>query len=153
MPVTIKQGDMFSEQTDAIVNPVNCVGVMGKGIALEFKERWYGNFKQYATRCAIGEMKPGKMFIYATEGMPKFIINFPTKFHWKYKTKISYIHSGLDDLVKQIKKLEIQSITLPALGCGLGGLSFDEVGPIIIAKLAPLGIDTIVYAPKEKVDV
>jgi O-acetyl-ADP-ribose deacetylase (regulator of RNase III) len=133
MSVTIKSGDLLKEETDAIVNTVNCVGVMGKGIALQFKQRWPENFRAYAAACNRKEIKPGKMFIYdfGEWGKPRFIINFPTKMHWRGDSKIEYIEKGLRDLVAQVKRLGIKSIALPPLGCGNGGLDWDTVRRLV----------------------
>jgi O-acetyl-ADP-ribose deacetylase (regulator of RNase III) len=133
MAVTIKSGDLLKEKTDAIVNTVNCVGIMGKGIALQFKQRWPQNFKAYEAACKRNEIKPGKMFIYdfGEWGKPRFIINFPTKMHWRGDSKIEYIEQGLHDLVLQAKRLGIKSIALPPLGCGNGGLDWDAVRGLV----------------------
>lgn len=135
MAVQIKSGDLLKEQTDAIVNTVNCVGVMGKGIALQFKQRWPKNFKAYEAASKREEIKPGRMFIYdlGEWAKPRFIINFPTKVHWRGDSKLEYIEDGLRDLVKQVKRLGIKSISLPPLGCGNGGLDWDEVRELIFA--------------------
>lgn len=133
MTVAIKSGDLLKEETDAIVNTVNCVGIMGKGIALQFKQRWPQNFKAYAAACKREEIKPGKMFIYdfGEWARPQFIINFPTKKHWRGDSKIEYIEEGLHDLVEQVKRLGIRSIALPPLGCGNGGLDWDTVRGLV----------------------
>ena len=124
MAIEKKQGDLLKADVDAIVNTVNCVGVMGKGIALQFKQKWPENFKAYEQACKRGEVVPGKMFVYDSGGLvrPHFIINFPTKKNWREKSKIEYVTKGLDDLVNQIKRLKITSIAVPPLGCGNGGL-------------------------------
>src|SRR5882757_898520 len=133
MTIAIKSGDLLKEETDAIVNTVNCVGIMGKGIALQFKQRWPQNFKAYEAACKRKEIKPGKMFIYdfGEWGKPRFIINFPTKMHWRGDSKIEYIEQGLHDLVLQAKRLGIKSIALPPLGCGNGGLDWDAVRGLV----------------------
>ena len=146
---------MFSEQADAIVNTVNCVGVMGKGVALEFKRRWPENFKQYKKLCAAEKLTPGHMFVFDTGDMlsvakPRYLINFPTKQHWRAKSKISFIEDGLDDFVEQIKKYGIKSVALPPLGCGNGGLPWKDVKALIEEKLSSVGgVEFIVYTPKE----
>ncbi len=133
MSITIKEGDLLRDSVDAIVNTVNCVGVMGKGIALQFKQKWPENFKDYQQACKKGQVQTGQMFIHGSGGLiqPHFIINFPTKRDWREKTKISYIDQGLVDLIENVKKLNIQSIAIPPLGCGLGGLSWKDVKPRI----------------------
>jgi len=133
--VQIKSGDLLKETTDAIVNTVNCVGVMGKGIALQFKQRWPKNFKEYEAASKRKEIKPGKMFVYdlGEWEKPRYIINFPTKVHWRGDSKLEYVEDGLRDLVKQVKRLGIKSISLPPLGCGNGGLDWDDVRELIFA--------------------
>ena len=134
MTVTIKSGDLLKEETDAIVNTVNCVGIMGKGIALQFKQRWPQNYKAYAAACARKEITPGKMFIYdgGEWAKPRFIINFPTKIHWRGDSEIEFIEKGLHDLILQVKRLGIKSLSLPPLGCGNGGLDWDTVKSLIV---------------------
>jgi O-acetyl-ADP-ribose deacetylase (regulator of RNase III) len=133
MAVTIKHGDLLKETSEAIVNTVNCVGVMGKGIALQFKQRWPQNFNAYAAACKRDEVRPGKMFIYdrGEWEKPRFIINFPTKQHWRGDSKIEYIQEGLRDLVSQVERLGIKSIALPPLGCGNGGLDWHKVERLV----------------------
>src|SRR5580704_5821740 len=135
MTVLIKSGDLLKEESDAIVNTVNCVGVMGKGIALQFKQRWPRNFQAYEAACKRKEVKPGKMFIYdmGEWAKPRYIINFPTKTHWRGDSKIEYIESGLRDLVSEVGRLKIKSIALPPLGCGNGGLDWSDVKRLIAA--------------------
>lgn len=135
MTVRIKSGDLLKEKTEAIVNTVNCVGVMGKGIALQFKQRWPKNFKEYEAASKRKEIKPGTMFIYdlGEWEKPRYIVNFPTKLHWRGDSRLEYIEDGLRDLVKQVQRLGIRSISLPPLGCGSGGLDWDEVKKFILA--------------------
>lgn len=135
MTVQIQTGDLLTEKSDAIVNTVNCVGVMGKGIALQFKQRWPKNFREYEAASKRKQIKPGKMFIYdrGTWERPRYIVNFPTKIHWRGNSKLEYIEEGLRDLVKQIKHLGIKSISLPPLGCGNGGLDWDDVRELVFA--------------------
>jgi O-acetyl-ADP-ribose deacetylase (regulator of RNase III) len=135
------EGDLLKQDdVDAIVNTVNCVGIMGKGIALQFKNKWPANFKAYEAACKQKQVKVGSMFVYDSGGLlkPNYIINFPTKDHWKGKSKIEYIQSGLQDLVTQIKRLGIKSIALPPLGCGNGGLDWNVVKPLIESAFAQL---------------
>ena len=133
MTVDVKSGDLLKANTEAIVNTVNCVGVMGKGIALQFKHRWPQNFKAYASACKREQVRPGKMFIYdlGQWATPRFIINFPTKMHWRGDSKIEYIEQGLRDLVLQVERLRIKSISLPPLGCGNGGLDWQAVKRLV----------------------
>lgn len=128
------QGNLLKQDdVDAIVNTVNCVGVMGKGIALQFKNKWPANFAVYAAACKAGKVRPGRMFIYDLGALakPNFIINFPTKDHWRGASRIEFIRDGLVDLVAQVRRLGIRSIAVPPLGCGNGGLQWDEVRPLI----------------------
>ncbi len=134
MSIITVQGDLLKQHdVDAIVNTVNCVGVMGKGIALQFKKKWPANFKAYADACKVGQVKTGYMFIYHAGALatPKYIINFPTKDHWRGKSHIEFIQDGLVDLVEQIKALRISSIAIPPLGCGNGGLDWQQVKPLL----------------------
>src|SRR5438067_432660 len=134
------EGDLLGTNVEALVNTVNTVGVMGKGIALQFKERFPENYKLYKAAADAKELHTGKMFVVPTNRMDdvKWIINFPTKKHWRYPSKIEYIKEGLDDLVDVIKKYQIKSIALPSLGCGNGGLDWDIVKPLITEKLSVL---------------
>ncbi|MCP1557834.1 UNVERIFIED_ORG: O-acetyl-ADP-ribose deacetylase (regulator of RNase III) [Methylobacterium sp. SuP10 SLI 274] len=152
MSITITDGDLLSQKVDAIVNTVNCVGVMGKGIALQFKRKWPANFRAYEAACKAGDVVPGRMFIYDAGGLlkPQYIINFPTKRHWRGKSEISFIAEGLKDLVQQIEALEIKSIAVPPLGCGNGGLDWDDVRPLIEDALGHIrDLDVRLFAPGE----
>jgi O-acetyl-ADP-ribose deacetylase (regulator of RNase III) len=122
-------GDILASDADALVNTVNCVGVMGRGIALQFKKAWPENFKAYAAACKGEVLQPGRMFLFETGQLaaPRFIINFPTKRHWRQNSRIEDIDAGLMDLVKVIREHHIHSIALPPLGSGLGGLDWSEV--------------------------
>jgi O-acetyl-ADP-ribose deacetylase (regulator of RNase III) len=135
MTIQYLVGDLLKqEDVDAIVNTVNCVGIMGKGIALQFKNKWPDNFKLYKTACAQGLVEPGKMFVFDAGALakPHYIINFPTKQHWRASSKIDFIKTGLEDLVFQVQRLSIQSIAIPPLGCGNGGLDWAQVKPLIV---------------------
>lgn len=122
-------GDIFSNTSEAIVNTVNCVGVMGRGLALQFKKHYPENFKAYEARCKRGEMTSGQVFVFETGSMfdPKYIINFPTKRHWRDDSRIEDIESGLIDLVRVIDEYQINSIAIPPLGSGLGRLEWTLV--------------------------
>lgn len=146
-----KTGDILNEDAEAIVNTVNCVGVMGRGIALQFKNMFPENFKAYADACAREAVQPGKMFIFQTNELanPKYIINFPTKRHWRGKSRIEDIKLGLEDLVKQVQALDIQSIAIPPLGSGLGGLDWNEVRPLIQNAFDEFpSVKVIIFEPK-----
>lgn len=144
------QGDVLKAETDALVNTVNCVGVMGRGIALQFKKAFPDNFKAYAAACKRKEVRPGRMFVYETGQLagPRYIINFPTKVHWRGKSRLDYIESGLEALVAEISRRGIRSIAIPPLGSGLGGLAWTEVRPLIDRALAEVPeVDAEVYEP------
>lgn len=147
-----KKGDLLKENVDAIVNTVNCVGIMGKGIALQFKMAYPANFKEYKKACDTNEIKIGKMFVTEQPDLfkNKLIINFPTKNHWRGKSKIDYIENGLDDLKSVIQQYNITSIAIPPLGCGLGGLDWNTVKDTIFNKLGDLDhIHIILYEPSQ----
>lgn len=129
------KGNIIKTDAEALVNTVNCVGIMGKGIALQFKQAFPENFKAYEKACRDNEVMPGKMFIFETGTLinPKFIVNFPTKRHWKGKSKIEDIQSGLTSLVEEVQKRGIQSIAVPPLGCGNGGLDWEVVRSLILS--------------------
>lgn len=148
--IKFAQGDLLNSDAEALVNTVNCVGIMGRGIALQFKKMYPDNFRAYATACAVGDLVPGKMFVFETGEMtnPKYIINFPTKRHWKGNSKIEDIELGLKALRGVIKRLGIKSIALPPLGSGLGGLPWQTVRNRIVESLETMqDIDVVVYEP------
>ena len=145
-----KGGSIFDSQMDALVNPVNTVGVMGAGLALIFKKSFPQNFIEYKKVCNSGELVPGKVHVWRpiTHNLfedSQIVVNFPTKKHWKDPSKIEYISDGLDDLARAIVDLEIESIAIPKLGCGLGGLKWSEVQPLIKSKLEHLPIFVELY--------
>ena len=147
--ITFTAGDILKAEADALVNTVNCVGVMGRGIALQFKHAFPANFKAYAQACARGEVQPGRMFIVETGMMaPRYIINFPTKRHWRGKSRMDDVEDGLRALVVDIERLRIQTIAVPPLGAGLGGLAWDSVKASIVQALGGLSeTRVIVYEP------
>ena len=151
--ITFRQGNLLEADVDAVVNTVNTVGIMGKGIALMFKEQFPGNFAAYEKACKNDEVRLGRMFV--TENMellgPKWIINFPTKTHWRVKTKPEWIEEGLKDLVRVIRENGIGSIAIPPLGCGNGGLDWQNVRPMIESALRSIeDVDAVVYEPTER---
>ena len=148
--IEYKTGDILAEQAEALVNSVNCVGVMGRGIALQFKRAFPENFKAYAARCKRHEMQPGLVFVFETGGMlpPRYIINFPTKRHWRGKSRIEDVESGLISLVQEIRSLGIRSIAIPPLGSGLGGLNWPEVRARIQAALGEFeDVEVVIFEP------
>ena len=147
------KGNLLEASTQALVNTVNTVGVMGKGIALQFKERFPLNFKLYADACKKGEVLIGKMFVVKENSFngEKIIINFPTKTEWYKKSQYSYIEEGLKDLVNVIRKYEIQSIAIPPLGSGNGGLVWSKVKSLMNEYLQDLPIEILIYEPNDAV--
>jgi O-acetyl-ADP-ribose deacetylase (regulator of RNase III) len=144
-------GDLFDSGAEAIVNAVNCVGVMGRGIALQFKKRYPDNFRAYELACKSGEVVPGKMFVFegSQSANPKYIINFPTKRHWRDASRIEDIETGLVDLANVVARRRISSVALPALGAGLGGLDWLVVKGKIATELNRLpGVNCEVFEPK-----
>lgn len=144
-------GDILRSEADALVNTVNCVGVMGRGIALQFKKAFPKNYKEYKAACDRGEVVPGEMFITERKALtaPRFIVNFPTKRHWRGKSRIEDIESGLAALREDIQERGIRSIAIPPLGSGLGGLSWPDVRRRIEDALSELEVDVIVFEPGE----
>lgn len=131
--IKISDGNILRSEAEAFVNTVNCVGFMGKGIALQFKKAYPDNYEAYKRACSAGQVKPGYMFIFETNSLinPKYIINFPTKRHWKGDSRLEDIREGIKALIKDVRHLGIQSIAVPPLGCGLGGLQWNVVRPMI----------------------
>jgi len=129
-------GNILTSDTEAITNTVNTFGVMGKGIALAFKKSFPDNYKDYRKRFEDGQLTIGKMVVFKTNLLtPKYIINFPTKKHWRHRSKMEYIIEGLKDLNQVIKEHEIKSIAIPPLGCGNGGLNWTDVKSLIEKEL------------------
>jgi O-acetyl-ADP-ribose deacetylase (regulator of RNase III) len=143
-------GDILKADAEALVNTVNCVGFMGRGIALQFKRVFPRNFEAYEAACKRGDVQPGRMLIVETGQLtnPRYIINFPTKRHWRGKSRIDDIESGLQALVADVNRLGIRSIAVPPLGCGLGGLEWSDVRPRIERAFAGLpAVRVLVYEP------
>ncbi|MCT9809786.1 macro domain-containing protein [Acidovorax sp. Be4] len=141
MTIHTTYGDLLKQDdVDAIVNTVNCVGVMGKGIALQFKNKWPANFAAYHAASKSGQVRPGRMMVFdaGAYAQPHFIINFPTKDHWRGNSQLAFIEDGLKDLVAQVRALDIQSLAIPPLGCGNGGLDWRDVKPLIEAAFADM---------------
>ncbi len=151
--ITYKTGNLLDASVHALVNTVNTIGVMGKGIALQFKNAFPENAKAYTDAVREGKVKLGQVLIVPVNpiGTVKYIVNFPTKGHWRYPSKLSWIKSGLQDLKQKIVETNITSIALPPLGCGNGGLDWNEVKPVIEKTLGDLTIDIIVYEPSSDV--
>ncbi|MGI5198569.1 type II toxin-antitoxin system antitoxin DNA ADP-ribosyl glycohydrolase DarG [Streptomyces sp. CA-288835] len=144
------EGNLLTAQVDALVNTVNTVGVMGKGIALQFKRAYPDNFASYEKACAAGEVQPGSMHMHdrGESAKPRYIVNFPTKRHWRSPSRLEDVQHGLQDLRRVIVERQIRSIAVPPLGCGNGGLAWDDVHPMIIAALGDLpDVEVCVYPP------
>ena len=148
--IRMTHGDILRADAEAIINTVNCVGVMGRGIALQFKKAWPNNFNAYALACKTKDVQPGRMFIFETGQLanPRYIINFPTKRHWRAASRIEDIESGLVALVDDIQRLGIKSVAIPPLGAGLGGLDWAIVREKIEEAMQPLrDVDVFLYEP------
>lgn len=148
--VEIQQGDILQADAEALVNTVNCVGIMGRGIALQFRKAFPDNYEVYRAACERDEVEPGRMLVFDRQRFinPRYIINFPTKRHWKGKSRIEDIQAGLAALVEEVRARNIRSIAVPPLGCGLGGLDWEEVRPIIAeAFRAVPEVHVLLYEP------
>ncbi len=144
-------GNLLNADAEALVNTVNCIGFMGKGIALQFKQAYPDNFDAYERACKAGDVRPGRMFTFTTNLMmnPRYLINFPTKRHWRGDSRIEDIDAGLVALVAEIKRLGIKSIAVPPLGCGNGGLDWAEVRPLIVAAFKSLpDVRVLLFSPQ-----
>ena len=148
--VKLKQGNILTTDAEVLVNTVNTVGVMGKGIALQFKKAFPDNYEAYKKACKDGLLKPGHMFTFKRRTLPnpRYIINFPTKRHWKAKSKLTDIKDGLIDLVKEVNNLKAKSVAVPPLGCGLGGLNWAIVYPLMKEAFANSpNVEWILFEP------
>lgn len=151
--IEFRRNNLLAADAEALVNSVNTVGVMGKGVALQLKKKFPGNFKEYERACKQGRVVVGKMFTVELDSLtnPRYIINFPTKKHWRENSRLEYIEQGLEDLVSEVRRLDLTSIAIPPLGCGNGGLSWErEVRPLIEEALAQVPeTKAYVYEPSE----
>lgn len=134
--INLIKGNIFLSNDEALINPVNIIGVMGKGLALQFKEKYPLNFKLYQNACKKHKVQIGKMF--TTRENNKIIINFPTKKHWRNPSKIKYINSGLDSLILILQQYNIKSVSIPPIGCGYGRLNWIDIKQLLINKLSIL---------------
>ncbi|MCH8824770.1 MAG: macro domain-containing protein [Planctomycetes bacterium] len=149
--IELQQGDILKAKADALVNTVNCVGVMGRGIALQFKKAFPEAFKAYEAACKRDEVKPGKVLTFDLNKFeqPHFVIHLPTKKHWRGKSKMEYVDAGLISLLAEVKRLGINSIAVPPLGCGLGGLNWEDVRHRIERAFENLpDVQVLLYEPK-----
>jgi O-acetyl-ADP-ribose deacetylase (regulator of RNase III) len=145
--------DIFQCDAEALVNPVNTVGVMGKGLALQFKNRYPEAFDAYVRACACGDLQPGRVWAFETHRAPgpRFIVHFPTKRHWREASRMDDIESGLVDLVRWVDENAVRSLAIPPLGAGLGGLLWSDVRPRIVeAFRSRPQVTTLILAPWEK---
>src|SRR3954470_5060027 len=148
--IHLAHGDILKHDADALDNTVNCMGVMGRGIALQFRRAFEDNYEAYRNAAKSQEIRPGRMFVFERSALdlPRWIINFPTKRHWKGKSRIEDIEAGLVDLVQIIREKGIRSIAIPPLGCGLGGLDWAMVRPMIEEALTALPeVDVYLFVP------
>lgn len=151
MPIRYLKGNVFEAKTQVVVNTVNCKGVMGKGLALEFKKRYPEMYKEYRRLCEEGAMKIGRLHLY--KAVRPWILNFPTKNHWRYKSKLEYIEAGLKTFVEKYKEWGIKSIAFPQLGCQQGGLKWSDVKPLMeryLAGIPELKVIIYLYKPKKE---
>jgi O-acetyl-ADP-ribose deacetylase (regulator of RNase III) len=151
--ITYKTGNLLEAPVEALVNTVNTMGVMGKGIALQFKNAFPENYKAYSDAVKSGSFHLGGVLVVPvkTVGTARYIINFPTKAHWRFPSRLQWIRAGLKDLHAKIREYGIRSIALPPLGCGNGGLDWNRVRPIIERELGDLEAEVIIYEPSQKV--
>lgn len=145
--ITLVKGDIFEGNHQLLVNPVNCVGVMGKGLALLFKRKYPDIMIPYLHACNTNSISPGNPQLIKRNLAPEYIVNFPTKVHWKDPSKLEYIETGLKSFVKIMKELEVASIGMPALGCGLGELSWTAVQELILNELSQVSTPITLYSP------
>jgi O-acetyl-ADP-ribose deacetylase (regulator of RNase III) len=153
--IALTRGNVLKADAEALVNTVNCVGVMGKGIALQFKKAFPENFKAYEAACRKSEVQMGRMFVFETGQMfnPRYIINFPTKHHWRGKSRYEDVEAGLEALVREVWERNIRSVAIPPLGCGLGGLQWKRVRAIIEQAFAGLPeVEVRLFEPKGSPD-
>lgn len=148
------QGDLLQADVEALVNPVNLVGAMGKGLALQFKEAFPETSAPYTAACKSGRFLAGEVLTVALKPrarpLPKYVIHFPTKRHWREKSRMEDVVAGLTALVHEVERLRVRSIAVPPLGCGLGGLDWNEVRPLIQGALGAVeGLETRLYFPAD----
>ncbi|ASW54374.1 macro domain-containing protein [Plantactinospora sp. KBS50] len=148
--IDINRGNLLTAEADALVNTVNTVGVMGKGIAEQFKRAYPANFAAYRAACQQGRVRLGEMFVFDSGrlGPRRYVINFPTKEHWRTRSCLTDIGSGMADLVRVVGDLGLASVAVPALGCGNGGLDWRDVRPVIESAFARMpGIKVLLFPP------
>jgi len=149
--IRIVDGNIFEADTQGIVNPVNCVGVMGAGLAKRFANFYPEMEAEYKTACNEGKLAPGKIFVWVIDTYDEllYIFNLPTKEHWKDPSKMEYIRKGIAELIRTMDKHEVHSVAIPALGCGLGGLNWDDVSKEIVKQFQRKPDKTVwLYPPR-----
>ena len=147
--IEIHDGDIFATECDVIVCPVNCVGIMGKGLAKEFAQKYPEYYKRYSKACINRMIRPGRPVLHLFADLyDKDILSFPTKNHWKQSSNVEHIIEGLKVFSERYNKMSITSIAFPALGCGCGGLTWDEIYPVMKKYLDPLPIKCEIYKPQ-----
>lgn len=148
MPIRSMQGDVLDAAVDAVVNTVNCVGVMGVGLAKQVKARWPHVYTDYRAFCQGGHLRPGVVHMVATnEPRPQWVINFPTKRHWRQRARLEDIEAALRALRRElVSRPDVRAVAVPPLGCGLGGLDWErQVRPLVVQYLGDLPIDIMLY--------
>jgi ribA/ribD-fused uncharacterized protein len=152
-PPELARGDLLHAATEALVNPVNTRGVMGKGLALQFKRAYPANFAAYARACARNELQPGGIFVTEQEAMPRVIMNVATKAHWRDPSQLRYVQDGLNNIVSRTRALQVRSIAIPALGCGEGGLRWTEVKPLLERAAAQISnVRVVLFEPQRALE-
>lgn len=149
--VRFVDGSLLDARVDALVNAVNTVGVMGKGLALQFKRAYPANTRAYEAACERGDVTIGTMLVFATGtgAALRYIIDFPTKQHWRSPSQLDFVERGLDALVSVVRDHGVQSVAVPALGAGIGGLDWTDVRPLVERKLSVLDdVDVLVFEPR-----
>lgn len=147
----VQDGDLLGAEVEALVNAVNTKGVMGRGLAAQFKARYPDHYLQYRDACASGKVQLGKVLVTQSTATPGLaIIHFPTKDNWRSRSRLHDIENGLVDLRQTAATLGLRSMAVPALGCGLGGLPWTDVRPLIEHALQHLSIDVLVYLPQSE---
>jgi O-acetyl-ADP-ribose deacetylase (regulator of RNase III) len=148
--ITVVRGDLLTAEVEALVNAVNTVGVMGKGLALAFRQAYPAMYRDYRQAAQEGRLVVGRMHVWPTgaEAGPRYVINFPTKRHWRSASRLADIEAGLADLVASIDRLGLRSLAVPALGCGHGGLPWSDVEPLIRSSLGHRpAVRVLLYPP------
>ena len=149
VPIEIGRGNLLTADVEALVNTVNTVGVMGKGLALQFKRAFPDAFREYERACRAGEVEIGRMHVVERLASPRLLVNFPTKQHWRGASKLEFVEAGLEDLVRVLREHGVSSVAVPALGCGLGGLAWSDVEPRIRSAFVALPeVRVLLYAPQ-----